>query len=287
MEVLPACGKLKPQNDKYNMTNKPSNQRGFTLIELLVVIAIIAILAAMLLPALARAKESSKRASCLSNLRQIGIGCFMYANDSKDILAPDAYNTGWNLQNPFEMATNLVTMASTMGLNTNTAKANSVAPNMWTCPNRPGLPFPSAPAVWALGYQYFGGVTNWYIKGRIFENAPSPVKLSTARPRWMLAADLVLWFDTTSAAMAWGDPLAANGSGTSHLPAHTQGGSARLPAGGNELFADGSEGWYNAAQMYNFYSADGGNRNFYFYQTDLGTYTLATLDNPYQYPKHP
>src|SRR5258707_10293439 len=66
-------------------------RRAFTLIELLLVIAIIAILAAILFPVFAQARDKARQASCLSNMKQIGMGAMMYSQDYDEIMP----ETGW------------------------------------------------------------------------------------------------------------------------------------------------------------------------------------------------
>jgi len=77
---------------KRQMCNRLQSQ-GFTLIELLVVVAIISLLAVILFPVFARARENARRASCMSNLKQIGLGMMMYVQDYDERYAPSMTGT--------------------------------------------------------------------------------------------------------------------------------------------------------------------------------------------------
>jgi prepilin-type N-terminal cleavage/methylation domain-containing protein/prepilin-type processing-associated H-X9-DG protein len=107
--------------------------RGFTLIELLVVIAIIAILAAILFPVFARAREAARGTSCRSNLRQIGAAMMMYAQDYDEMLFP--YRT--RARNPFAGQPGVSAFAANRTFFNHLLDPYIKNAGVWKCPSNP------------------------------------------------------------------------------------------------------------------------------------------------------
>ena len=207
---------------------------GFTLIELLVVIAIIAILAAMLLPALSSAKQRAWTIACTSNLRQISLGMKMFADDNNEYYPESGGNIPWNTSTPDAPTNGWMQQIFSYVQNT----------NVYNCPGNAQLPVDNQSP-----FNYFNGARAAYVVAGAFAAVKNTsIQFPTA---YVLAGDTIdnaQYFDRYDCDKD--DYVqncvggAANGTPVVQWQAHSR--------GQNILSADGHVKWYkgyNADEM--------------------------------------
>jgi len=195
-------------------------RRGFTLIELLVVIAIIAILAAILFPVFARAREKARQTSCLSNLKQLGLGGLMYAQDYDETLP---------------MHVTATNSAPTWVYWPETMQPYIKNQQMLVCPsNPPGFALSSFGGTYRTSYGY-----NWTWLGS--GNAAPP--WGRAMAQVVYPANTIMFADSERS-------YVVHPYNTSGAPSYSYMPSARHNEGSNTVMVDGHAKWFKLEKIW-------------------------------------
>ncbi|OPZ25625.1 MAG: Type II secretion system protein G precursor [Lentisphaerae bacterium ADurb.BinA184] len=220
----------------------PLPRKPFTLIELLVVVAIIAILAALLLPALRQAQEQGRRTVCLSNLKQMGVGLVMYHDEYGDIPGNRGYGM-WG-QGYFNDVLFPAYVPAERTFYCPNLRATIKSTYAFIDPNHGRGPFDPRCTVDCmdyLGYYYLGGRPD-----------PEMALYGLPAPLPAPAANLGFREDNPAARLLFADICCRNDGGaayaigtylTGHPPARYWFGGTPVPEGVNQLYADGHGRW--------------------------------------------
>jgi len=231
------------------MTRHRPTRTGFTLIELLVVISIIAVLIALLLPALSAARESSVKAQCLSNHHQIALATTTAAMDDKGVYIP--------------VRNNRVQIAI-MGKQMNRFVDYGFDRHAWNDPGREDAYKPldhyGDETQLGLGYQYFGGIEQWRTRvAGLIKKGFSPVNQDQAKPGYVLSACTII-----KSMNRW-----TPHSAVYQVPHLREG----LPTGANQSLPDGSARWHDFLDMTENHSwSPRSSRRAFWFQEDMGDY---------------
>ncbi|MEM6257731.1 MAG: prepilin-type N-terminal cleavage/methylation domain-containing protein [Planctomycetota bacterium] len=241
-------------------------RRGFTLIELLVVVSIIALLIAILLPALGAARESAKTTQCLSNLRQMATTSYAVATDGKGVLT-----TPYKIPDPQRDFVPLSMGKTDWEL----WQSYGHGPELMTCPDRSWEPVIVGTGLGLLEqyrhhYKYMGGYEYWTEgsnqPGVEFDDPPSVRDMGDMSSRRVLGSDFLLATDNnwrtevTGADDPWDVDPAPHGIGNE---------ATGSPRGGNQVMGDGSGSWFDYSDMVGLYSWGWPTRLSWVFQEDL------------------